>query len=49
MVDAIEVRFRPILLTVLTASLGLLLTAFGFGKDAAPEQGLAIVTLGGLV
>jgi cobalt-zinc-cadmium resistance protein CzcA len=47
--DAVEVRFRPILLTVLTASLGLLPTALGFGKGAAPEQGLAIVTLGGLV
>ncbi|HTH61417.1 MAG TPA: efflux RND transporter permease subunit [Paraburkholderia sp.] len=46
---AVEVRFRPILLTVLTASLGLLPTALGFGKGAAPEQGLAIVTLGGLV
>ncbi len=47
--DAVEVRFRPILLTVLTASLGLLPTALGFGQGAAPEQGLAIVTLGGLV
>lgn len=47
--DAVEVRFRPILLTVLTASLGLLPTALGLGKGAAPEQGLAIVTLGGLV
>jgi cobalt-zinc-cadmium resistance protein CzcA len=46
--DAVDVRFRPILLTVLTASLGLLPTALGFGKGAAPEQGLAIVTLGGL-
>jgi cobalt-zinc-cadmium resistance protein CzcA len=47
--DAVEVRFRPILLTVLTGSLGLLPTALGFGKGAAPEQGLAVVTLGGLV
>ena len=47
--NAVEVRFRPILLTVLTASLGLLPTALGFGAGAAPEQGLAIVTLGGLV
>jgi len=47
--DAVDVRFRPILLTVLTASPGLLPTALGFGKGAAPEQGLAIVTLGGLV
>ncbi|HDR9317950.1 TPA: efflux RND transporter permease subunit [Burkholderia vietnamiensis] len=47
--DAVDVRFRPILLTILTASLGLLPTALGFGKGAAPEQGLAIVTLGGLL
>ena len=47
--DAVHVRFRPILLTVLTASLGLLPTAPRFGKGAAPEQGLAIVTLSGLV
>ena len=47
--DAVDVRFRPILLTVLIASFGLLPTALGFGKGAAPEQGLAIVTLGGLV
>jgi cobalt-zinc-cadmium resistance protein CzcA len=47
--NAVEVRFRPILLTILTASLGLLPTALGFGKGAAPEQGLAIVTLGGLL
>lgn len=47
--DAVDVRFRPILLTILTASLGLLPTALGLGKGAAPEQGLAIVTLGGLL
>ena len=29
--------------------MGLLPTALGFGQGAAPEQGLAIVTLGGLV
>lgn len=47
--NAVDVRFRPILLTILTASLGLLPTALGLGKGAAPEQGLAIVTLGGLL
>ncbi len=47
--EAIQVRFRPIVLTTLTAVLGMLPTALGFGQGAAPEQGLAIVTLGGVV
>ncbi|MDE2489253.1 MAG: efflux RND transporter permease subunit, partial [Elusimicrobia bacterium] len=47
--EAIQVRFRPIVLTTLTAVLGMLPTALGFGQGAAPEQGLAIVTLGGIV
>ncbi len=47
--EAIRVRFRPIVLTTLTAVLGMLPTALGFGQGAAPEQGLAIVTLGGIV
>jgi cobalt-zinc-cadmium resistance protein CzcA len=47
--DAVEVRFRPIPRTVLTASPRLSPTARGFGKGAASEQGPAMVTLGGLV
>jgi len=47
--DAIEVRFRPIALTSLTAVLGMLPTALGWGQGAAPEQGLAIVIMGGIV
>lgn len=47
--EAVQVRFRPILLTTLTAVLGMLPTALGWGKGAAPEQGLAIVILGGIV
>ena len=47
--EAIKVRFRPILLTTVTAVLGMLPTALGWGKGAAPEQGLAIVILGGIV
>ena len=47
--EAIEVRFRPIVLTVVTAALGMLPTALGFGQGAAPEQGLAVVILGGLI
>ncbi|MHB9022366.1 MAG: efflux RND transporter permease subunit [Halothiobacillus sp.] len=46
--EAIAIRFRPILLTVLTAILGMLPTALGWGQGAAPEQGLAIVILGGI-
>ncbi|MDE2165955.1 MAG: efflux RND transporter permease subunit [Alphaproteobacteria bacterium] len=47
--EAVQVRFRPILLTTLTAALGMLPTALGWGQGAAPEQGLAIVILGGIV
>jgi len=47
--EAVHVRFRPILLTTLTAVLGMLPTALGWGRGAAPEQGLAIVILGGIV
>ena len=46
--EAIQVRFRPIVLTALTAMLGMLPTALGLGQGAAPEQGLAVVILGGL-
>ena len=46
--EAIQVRFRPIVLTAATAMLGMLPTALGFGQGAAPEQGLAVVILGGL-
>jgi len=47
--EAIQVRFRPILLTAMTAVLGTLPTALGIGEGAAPEQGLAIVIFGGLI
>jgi len=47
--EAVHVRFRPILLTTLTAVLGMLPTALGWGQGAAPEQGLALVILGGIV
>ena len=46
--EAIHVRFRPIVLTAVTAMLGMLPTALGLGQGAAPEQGLAVVILGGL-
>ncbi|MDE3068520.1 MAG: efflux RND transporter permease subunit, partial [Verrucomicrobiota bacterium] len=47
--EAIQVRFRPIVLTAATAALGMLPTALGWGQGAAPEQGLAVVILGGVV
>ncbi len=47
--EAVQVRFRPIALTTLTAILGMLPTAFGWGTGAAPEQGLAVVILGGVL
>jgi len=47
--EAVHVRFRPIVLTTLTAVLGMLPTAWGWGQGAAPEQGLAIVILGGML
>jgi len=47
--EAIQVRFRPIVLTAVTAILGMLPTALGLGQGAAPEQGLAVVILGGLI
>lgn len=46
--EAVQVRFRPIALTALTAMLGMLPTALGWGQGAAPEQGLAVVVLGGV-
>jgi cobalt-zinc-cadmium resistance protein CzcA len=42
-------RLRPIVLTTLTAVLGMLPTALGAGAGAAPEQGLAIVVSGGVL
>ncbi len=47
--EAVQVRFRPIALTTLTAVLGMLPTALGWGQGAAPEQGLAVVVLGGIL
>lgn len=47
--NAIRARFRPIVLTTLTAVLGALPTAAGWGIGAAPEQGLAVVIVGGML
>lgn len=47
--EGIHVRFRPIVLTAVTALLGMLPTALGWGQGAAPEQGLAVVIFGGVL
>ena len=47
--EGIQVRFRPIVLTAMTAMLGMLPTALGWGQGAAPEQGLAVVIFGGIL
>jgi heavy metal efflux system protein len=47
--EAVRVRFRPIVLITLTAVFGMLPTALGWGIGAAPEQGLAVVILGGVL
>ncbi len=47
--EAVRARFRPIALTTATAVLGMLPTALGLGAGAAPEQGLAIVIMGGVL
>ncbi len=45
---AVAARLRPIVLTTLTAILGMLPIALGRSAGAAPEQGLAIVVMGGI-
>ncbi len=47
--EAVRARFRPIALTTATAVLGMLPTALGLGAGAAPEQGLAVVIMGGVI
>jgi len=47
--EAVAARLRPIVLTTLTAVLGALPTAVGWGIGAAPEQGLAVVLVGGML
>jgi HAE1 family hydrophobic/amphiphilic exporter-1 len=48
LIDAGKLRLRPILMTTLTTSLGLLPMAFGFGEGAALRQPLAVSVIGGL-
>jgi CzcA family heavy metal efflux pump len=48
LMQAGRARFRPILMTSLTAILGLLPLALGFGPGAQMQQPLAIAVIGGL-
>ncbi len=49
LVTAGRVRFRPILMTSLTAIFGLLPLALGWGPGAQMQQPLAIAVIGGLI
>ena len=46
--EAVHARLRPILMTTLTAILGLLPLAFGLGAGAEMQKPLAIAVVGGL-
>ena len=48
-VEAGRTRLRPILMTTLTAILGLLPLAFGIGAGAEMQKPLAIAVVGGLL
>jgi multidrug efflux pump subunit AcrB len=48
LLEAGRTRFRPILMTSLTAIFGLLPLALGFGPGAQMQQPLAIAVIGGL-
>ncbi|MDX2195804.1 MAG: CusA/CzcA family heavy metal efflux RND transporter [Cytophagales bacterium] len=46
--QALELRFRPVLMTMLVASLGFIPMAFSYGDGAEVQKPLATVVIGGL-
>ena len=49
LMEAGEARLRPILMTTLTTTLGLLPMAIGFGEGAEVRTPMAITVIGGLL
>jgi HAE1 family hydrophobic/amphiphilic exporter-1 len=48
-IEAGEMRFRPVVMTTVTTVLGLLPMALGFGTGAELRKGLAIAVIGGII
>ncbi|HLW70648.1 MAG TPA: efflux RND transporter permease subunit [Candidatus Binataceae bacterium] len=49
LIEAAQIRFRPILMTTLATAAGLLPLALGLGAGAKVQQPLAVAVIGGLV
>jgi multidrug efflux pump subunit AcrB len=49
LVDACRKRARPVIMTTIAMSAGMLPIAFGWGADAAFRQPMAIAVIGGLI
>lgn len=49
LVESVQLRTRPIIMTSATAILGMVPIAFGFGEGAELQQPMAIAVIGGLV
>jgi multidrug efflux pump subunit AcrB len=49
LVDACRKRARPVLMTSIAMSAGMLPIALGFGADAAFRQPMAVAVIGGLI
>lgn len=49
LVESVQLRTRPIVMTSLTAILGMVPIAFGFGEGAELQQPMAIAVIGGLI
>lgn len=49
LVESVQLRTRPIVMTSLTAILGMVPIAFGYGEGAELQQPMAIAVIGGLI